>query len=308
MTSHYANAPVTWGIWGANTLPAGHTATEILDACQAAGYDGCELGPLGLFPQDPAALGEALAARDLRLAGAYVPIRALGTPHELDADRAALNQVCELLAAVDGRAPIILAEETYPELKALIGRPREGSPRDAGPEEWDALIEVFAAAAAAVRGWGLTASFHPHLATHVERAADLDRLMEATDLGLTLDTGHLVGGGDRWERVLDTWGPRIDHVHIKDIDETAMAQLVASGAAVSIAEISRELGQGTLDLGAFLDGLDAIGFDGWIVVEQDRSPDTARPYRDVAQEQRRNREWLRSHRQSEHSPRRKGHQ
>ena len=36
----------------------------------AAGYRGTELGPFGFLPTDPAALADALAARDLVLMGA----------------------------------------------------------------------------------------------------------------------------------------------------------------------------------------------------------------------------------------------
>jgi inosose dehydratase len=47
------------------------------------------------------------------------------------------------------------------------------------------------------RSRGLEPSFHHHAGSYVEAPWEIERLLELTDVGLLLDTGHLaVGGGD----------------------------------------------------------------------------------------------------------------
>jgi sugar phosphate isomerase/epimerase len=53
------------------------------------------------------------------------------------------------------------------------------------------------------------------------------------------------------------------------------------------------LGQGDVDLDGFCAALD--GYDGWVVVEQDRVLDDITAFEGAAQEQVANRDWLREH-------------
>jgi inosose dehydratase len=74
-----------------------------------------------------------------------------------------------------------------------------------------------------------------------------------------------------------------------------MQGIVDDGAPVT--EIwSREafcaLGHGDLDVNAVLDGLHRIGFQGWLVVEQDIFPRTPERFARAAQDQRDNRAFL----------------
>ena len=68
-----ANAPVSYGAF---ELTVGHdpnvpSGVSVLDQVAAAGYAGIDLGPVGYLGQG-GQLGEALAARGLGLAGAYL--------------------------------------------------------------------------------------------------------------------------------------------------------------------------------------------------------------------------------------------
>ena len=53
-------------------------------------------------------------------------------------------------------------------------------------------------------------------ATYIEAQWEIERLLEISDVGLCLDTGHLLlGRGDPVTAVRD-WGARINQVHLKD--------------------------------------------------------------------------------------------
>jgi inosose dehydratase len=143
---------------------------------------------------------------------------------------------------------------------------------------------------------GLRTVFHHHIGTWVETPAETRRLMDMTNpdiLGLVFDTGHWsFGGGDEVEGV-HQFRDRIWHVHFKDHDPNVARQSREQGwdGVTSVGHgIFPELGKGDVDFPAVLNALKAIGYNGWIVVEQDVLPGLGTP-KESAQ---RNREYLHS--------------
>ncbi|HMD25908.1 MAG TPA: TIM barrel protein, partial [Streptosporangiaceae bacterium] len=118
---------------------------------------------------------------------------------------------------------------------------------------------------------------------------------EVSDVGMCLETGHmLLGGGDPVAMLRDL-GDRVNHVHLKDARLPVMAKIIADEAPVTeiwTREAFCALGGGDLDADAVLDGLRRISFGGWLVVEQDILPRSAERFARAAAEQRHNREFL----------------
>ena len=143
---------------------------------------------------------------------------------------------------------------------------------------------------------GIRTVFHHHCSTWIEAPWEISRLLELTDpelIGLCFDTGHYrFGGGDPVEG-LKQHASRIRHVHFKDCDaETAAAarrEKMEYNEAVGRG-LFCELGRGEVDFRGILHELEAIGYDGWVVVEQDVLPNMGTP----KQMAMRNREFLRS--------------
>ena len=91
------------------------------------------------------------------------------------------------------------------------------------------------------------------------------------------------------------WADRIDHVHIKTADLPRFQQVVDEGLptnAIWEREVFPKLGEGALDVDAFLAALREIDYAGWLVVEQDIFPTTAERFARAAADQRANREFL----------------
>jgi inosose dehydratase len=120
--------------------------------------------------------------------------------------------------------------------------------------------------------------------------------IELTDVGLLLDTGHLaIGGGDPVQGLRD-WRERIDHLHVKDYRRAVIDGVVADAAGMEEAWRRRvfcELGTGDVDLAAFLAEVQAAGYEGWLVVEQDLVPAPDEDPSEMMAAQARNRSWLR---------------
>lgn len=248
-------------------------ATSILDDIVRLGYEGAQLG--ANFPRG-AALRDALELRDLRLAEVYVPLPATPAgpgPDAMDVARACLARLHEaggdvLCVAIDGSR----------DRDAAAGRAdAPGTPRfdDAA---WLALTDVLHRIADEVAALGHRTVFHPHAATYVETLDEIDRLLGSTDparIGVCLDTGHhLVAGGDPVE-AFRSLGDRVRHVHLKDVDGAVLAALRAGeydGLEDAVNDgLFTELGAGMLDLDGVLAALAARDYDGWLMVEQDRS-------------------------------------
>ncbi len=125
---------------------------------------------------------------------------------------------------------------------------------------------------------GVKVAFHPHTATWIEAPDEVEALagrLPDTGAGLCLDVGHYLVGGGEPARAIRAFGPLITHVHLKDVDASVLARL-RSGELGGFGEAVRErifteLGNGALDLHGVLTTLDVIGYEGWLMVEQDSS-------------------------------------
>src|SRR5439155_949898 len=127
---------------------------------------------------------------------------------------------------------------------------------------------------------GFEPAFHPHTGSFVEAPWETERLLELTDVGIVLDTGHVtLGGGDALQALRD-WRARIGHVHLKDLRLDMLHGVIADRADMPEAwhrGVFCELGTGDVDLDSFLVELQGGGYAGWLVIEQDWVPGPNEP-------------------------------
>ena len=141
---------------------------------------------------------------------------------------------------------------------------------------------------------GYSPTFHHHMGSRVQTPPEIERLLELTDVGLLLDTGHLLAAGGDPVQSLRDWQERIDHVHLKDVRLDVLLGAVTWAAAWR-SGVFCELGAGDADLEGFLAALVRSGYDGWLVVEQDRFPLSGEDVVESEDAQLRNRRWLSEH-------------
>jgi len=287
--SGIGNAPVSFGIFG--TTAGSASPSDMLAALAEASYDGSELGPPGLFgtPEETAAV---FAANGLRAIGAYVPLHLALDDATFDADLARMALTCAELQAT-GASLAILADEGSPEL--LLNPAREDRTLALDDEQWALTTRRLARAVALAGDHGLAASFHPHISTYVESAWEVDRLLDTTDVTLTLDIGHMALAGADPVACVHDWASRIDHVHIKDARIGVLQRAKDERRAdfdAWWADVCVPLGTGDVDIAGVLTALAQHSYDGWLVVEQDRAPTSAEQLPSVAAEQAANHRWL----------------
>ena len=290
------NAPVSWGVIENVEGERGGYA-RVLDEMHETGFAGTELGDWGFMPTDPAVLRQELAARNLKLLASWVSV------YLHDAGRHAASEADAV------RTARLLAEVGGPDNLIVLGNDPYGDPmrtQNAGrirPEhgmtdaQWQVFTEGANRVARAVkRETGLRTVFHHHIGTWVETPEETATFLSMTDpgvLGLVFDTGHYrFGGGDPVEG-LRRHADRVWHVHFKDHDPRVAEQSRRNewDAIQSVAHgVFCELGHGDVDFPAVIQVLKDIGYDGWIVVEQDVLPGMGTP-KESAQ---RNRDYIRS--------------
>jgi len=294
-----ANAPCSYGAFEITVgiLPDVPGPERVLDAISDAGYEGTELGPPGYLGQRDN-LRNRLEDHDLELVGGYIPIR-FSEPEHWNEDLAAMSGTLDLFEAGGGtETKAVLADGGSPERAQFPGRAASDQSIGLDAAGWRRLSEGVARAADLVRNRGFEPTFHHHTATFVEAPWEIERVLELTDVGLLLDTGHLaLGGGDPTQALRD-WGERINHLHVKDVRNDVLAGVIADRADMPEAwrrGVFCELGTGDVDLDGFFAELARSQYAGWLVVEQDMVPRSPQDAADAEAAQIRNRAWLTEH-------------
>ena len=197
-----ANAPVSYGAFELTVgrdpdVPRGEA---VLNQVQSAGYAGIDLGPVGYLGHKER-LGESLAGHDLGLAAAYVELP-YADHDTLEQALPQLDAVLDTFDAVQGYLPgppprPTLADSGSPLRGLLPGRSVTDPALGYDADGWRRFAAGLARVVARCRDRGYEPTFHPETGTHVEAPWEIERVMEVSDIGLCLETGHmLLGGGD----------------------------------------------------------------------------------------------------------------
>jgi inosose dehydratase len=254
--SRLAGAPISWGVcevpgWGLQLPPA-----RVLAEMAALGLKATELGPQGWLPLDGAAVRAELDRHGLRLVGGFVPV--VVRERDREGARRAAAQLAEAGADVFVAAAVQDAGWSQPVPLDDDGWRRAGA-------NLHALAEL-------VEAEGLTLVLHPHVGTLVESATDVERALAHSDVPWCYDTGHLlIGGVDPVQFVRDH-AARIGHVHLKDVNAALAARV--RGGELSLVQATqlglfRPLGEGDARLEEAVRLLDLMGYEHWLVLEQD---------------------------------------
>lgn len=268
LTARIAGAPISWGVcevpgWGPQLSVA-----QVLDAMHELGLRATELGPDGFLPENPVALRQVLAEHDLQAVAQFVPLVLHDPDHdplpELDRALTAIH-ACGARIAVLAAATGLDGYDERPTLDA---------------EALATLVENLDRAQGRCAASGVVAALHPHVGTMVETAEQVQQVLSRSQVGLCLDTGHLLIGGADPVQLAQAFPDRITHVHLKDVD-TDVVRRVRDGEITYydgvLAGLYVPLGEGDLDLAGIVAALEGAGYDGWYVLEQDVVIDPDQP-------------------------------
>ncbi len=264
-----ATAPISWGIcevpgWGIQ-LPVDRVLSEM----SQMGFPATELGSEGYLPSNPNELRSVLDAHQLELLAAFVPL----IVHDADEAAETLRQATDMAARLRELGATYF--NTAP-VTTWDWAPR----RELTDAEWAHSMDMFARIEEITNAHGLIQVLHEHVGTIVETKEEIQRVVDNSDIAFVLDTAHFaVGGYDPADFVRDH-ADRVGLVHIKDCD-LAVAKRLNDGEITLMEAVQSGIfptvGRGDLDMDSVISVLEASGYTGWYVLEQDIAITGAEP-------------------------------
>ena len=276
MNVRLAIAPIGWTNDDLPELGGQIPFEQCVSEMALAGFQGSEVG--NKYPKDPAVLNKALALRGLTICNAWFSSFLTTRPYaEVEAE---FIKHRDFLHAVGAR--VIGAAEQGHSIQGLDLPVFDAKPTFTD-EEWKRLTEGLNRLGERAKEKGMTLTYHHHMGTGVQTAAEIDRLMDSTQTGLCdllFDTGHLTFAGEDHMAVLNKWGKRIKHVHLKDQRPEVVARVkrekLSFLAAVKAVAFSVP-GDGAVDFVPVFEALRDLSYQGWWVVEAEQDPALANP-------------------------------
>jgi inosose dehydratase len=268
-TDRLAGAPITWGVcevpgWGV-MLPADRVLSEM----RSLGITATELGAPGFLPRDADAVREVLERHGMTLVGGFVPV----VLHDRD-------QRDATMAEVRATADLFVAAGATMFVSAVVVDQGWGPRIELSRRQWDHLIGMLDEVSAVCSRRGLTHVLHPHVGTLIQTRDEVYKVLERSKVLWCLDTGHLLIGGCEPERFAVDACNRIGHVHLKDVDDDLAARVNAGELTIQQAVkqgLFRPLGTGDAPIYETIERLEACGYEGWYVLEQDADLGSTEP-------------------------------
>lgn len=257
-----AGGPITWGVdgspgWGHLMQPE-----RVLSEMAETGLRATELGPDGFLPTDPDELVDYVKGFGLSVVAGFVPA-VLYRDRKIDDQLAYVDRATQQLARSGSKVVVVGPASHYAGYDTEI---------EMSDEEWGVFVANLARLIDTVGDYGLSTAIHPHWGMAISRQQHVERMLESCEAGLCLDTGHLYLGGCDPLDIAKLASARIDHVHLKDVDDR-LAEQVRSGELpfrqAVIDGMFKPLGAGGVDISGVVRHLEASNYRGWYVLEQD---------------------------------------
>jgi inosose dehydratase len=251
-----------------------------LDTClkdaAGIGYEGVELGRK--FPREAEKLSPLLSGYGLRLASGwhsgFLTERSLEEEWNAASDHVRLLKECGSQIMVYGECGLMIGSSPWDE--PLSKRPNPKA------IELSAYARKLGEFAIRLKETGITLAYHYHLKMLVETGEEIDAFCDSTrdQVGLLLDTGHAYAAGADYADIIRKWGPRIVHVHLKDVRREILEQARKNDWSFNSAVREGMFtvpGDGDVDFSAIGEFLRTSGYHGWVVVEAEQDPAKAPP-------------------------------
>lgn len=271
-------APIAWTNDDLPELGGENTFAQCVSEMALAGYTGSEVG--NKYPKDPEVLKWELDLRGIEICNQWFSSFLLTKPFaEVEKD---FRSQCEFLHALG--AKIIGASEQSYSVQGEKNTPVFGHKYKMNNEEWQTLCDgLNRLGKIAKEDYGITLTFHHHMGTVVQSAAETERLMAGTDrsyVSLLFDSGHSKYCGEDPVAMVEQFIDRIAHVHLKDIRPAVVGEVMdkklsfLDGVAMGTFTIP---GDGCIDFTPIFAILADHDYSGYMVVEAEQDPAVANP-------------------------------
>ena len=271
-------APIAWTNDDLPELGGENTFEQCVSEMALAGFTGSEVG--NKYPKDPAVLKPALELRGIEICNAWFSTFLISKPYE--ETEVEFEKHVAFLAAM-GAKVVGVSEQSY-STQGIQDQPVFEGKYKMNDEEWTLLCEgLNRLGKLSLEKYGVALTFHHHMGTVVQSAAEVERMMQGTDpayVSLLFDSGHFAYCGEDPVEMVTRYADRIKHVHLKDIRPEVVARVKAEG--LSFLEGVRQgaftiPGDGCVTFAPIFKVLAESGYEGYMVVEAEQDPAKANP-------------------------------
>lgn len=271
-------APIAWTNDDLPELGGENTFQQCVSEMALAGFTGSEVG--NKYPRDPAVLKPMLELRGIEICNAWFSSFLISRPYEQT--EAAFKEHVAFLAAM-GAKVVGVSEQSY-STQGIQSQPVFEGKYEMNDAQWDTLCDgLNRLGRLSLEEYGVALTFHHHMGTVVQSAAETDRLMAGTDpdyVSLLFDSGHFAYCGEDPAELVRRYAKRIKHVHLKDIRPEVVAQVREN--RWSFLEGVRQgaftiPGDGCVEFDPIFACLAESGYEGYMVVEAEQDPAKANP-------------------------------
>ncbi|MBN4077302.1 myo-inosose-2 dehydratase [Sulfobacillus acidophilus] len=270
-------SPLTWTNDDMPELGGNIPFTRCIKEMSKAGFLGCEVG--NKFPKNPKELNAKLKEQNLEISAGWFSSffadknkkqETIGNfikhVNFLKSVGAKIINVCECSYATHKNSTNIFAN------KPVLT-----------DEEFRAVAKGLNFIGEIARKNDMYVAFHPHMGTVIQNEKEIDKLMSLTDhkkVFLLLDTGHAFFAGDNPYYLTKKYGPRIKHVHLKDVRLNILQKVkqekLSFLEAVKLGVFTTP-GDGGIYFKPIFKALKNANYQGWFLVEAEQDPKKAPP-------------------------------
>ena len=271
-------APIAWTNDDLPELGGENTFQQCVSEMALAGFTGSEVG--NKYPKDPAVLKPMLELRGIEICNAWFSTFLISKPYE--ETEVEFEKHVAFLAAM-GAKVVGVSEQSY-STQGIQDQPVFENKYEMNDAEWDLLCQgLNKLGKLSLEKYGVALTFHHHMGTVVQSAAETDRLMNGTDpalVSLLFDSGHFAYCGENPTELVKRHAKRIKHVHLKDIRPDVVARVREQ--RLSFLEGVRQgaftiPGDGCVEFDPIFQVLAESGYEGYMVVEAEQDPAKANP-------------------------------
>ncbi len=271
-------APIAWTNDDLPELGGENTFRQCVSEMALAGFTGSEVG--NKYPKDPAVLKPMLELRGIEICNAWFSAFLISRPYK--ETEAAFEKHVAFLAAM-GAKVVGVSEQSY-SIQGIQSQPVFEGKYEMNDAEWDTLCDgLNRMGKLSLEKYGVALTFHHHMGTVVQSAAETDRLMAGTNpafVSLLFDSGHFAYCGENPTEMVRRYAKRIKHVHLKDIRPDVVEKVREN--RWSFLEGVRQgtftiPGDGCVEFAPIFACLEESGFEGYMVVEAEQDPAKADP-------------------------------
>ena len=269
-------APIAWSNDDMPELGGDTPIEKCLEEASLAGFIGIELG--GKFPRNPGIVKFLLEKYKLSMPGGWygskLRERSVKEEWELMKDQISLLKLIN--------SDVFIFADVSGSIQSNAKTPLSSRP-ELSLNEWKNYCNKISEISDRLDDIGLPMSFHQHMGTIIQTEKDIEKFLELTNekTFLLYDTGHLLFAQVNFEKLLEKYISRINHIHCKDIRKKILKQSLDSDLSFRdsfLKGVFTVPGDGCIDYNNIIKILFQNNYEKWLVIEAEQDPIKANPF------------------------------